>query len=166
MSIFLNLLGLPKSDLPKFRAWTNTIVHDRAGRGPAMQEVKEFLNGVIAERQKDPGDDLVSTITTFEIDGRPLSQEEMMGIVVMLFIGGLDTVVGSLGFQFRYLAENVDQQNMLRDNHELLGDAVEEMFRAFSIVTTGRVATQDTEYAGVRIKKGDMVTHLNNAVDS
>ena len=41
-----------------------------------MQEVKEFLNGVIAERQKDPGDDLVSTITTFEIDGRPLAKRK------------------------------------------------------------------------------------------
>ena len=158
VSIFLSLLGLPKSNLPQFRTWTNTIVHDRAGRGPAMLEVKNFLNGVIAERQKDPGDDLVSTITKFEIEGKPLSQEEMMGIVVMLFIGGLDTVVGSLGFQFRYLAENVDKQNMLRDDHDLIGDAVEEMFRAFSIVTTGRIATQDTEYAGVKIKKGDMVT--------
>jgi cytochrome P450 len=46
---------------------------------------------------------------------------------------------------------------MLRADHNLIGDAVEEMFRAFSIVTTGRIATQDTEYAGVKIKKGDMV---------
>ncbi len=81
----------------------------------------------------------------------------MLGIVVMLFIGGLDTVVSSLSFQFRWLAENVDQQNRLRENYELLPDAVEELFRAFSIVTTGRIATQDTELAGVQIKKGDMI---------
>ena len=158
VSIFLNLLGLPSSDLPKFRAWTNTIVHDSVGRGPALLEVKEFLRGVIAERKADPGDDLVSTITQFEIEDRPLSEDEMIGMVVMLFIGGLDTVVGSLGFQFRYLAENLEQQKMLRENPEMLGDAIEEMFRAFAIVTTGRIATQDTEYAGITIKKGDMVT--------
>jgi cytochrome P450 len=158
VSIFLSLLGLPNSDLPRFRAWTNTIVHDSAGRGPALLEVKEFIRGVIAERKENPGDDLVSTITKFEIEDRPLSEDEMIGMVVMLFIGGLDTVVGSLGFQFRYLAENLDQQKLLRENPDLLGDAVEEMFRAFAIVTTGRIATQDTEYAGITIKKGDMVT--------
>jgi cytochrome P450 len=158
VSIFLSLLGLPNSDLPRFRAWTNTIVHDSAGRGPALLEVKEFIRGVIAERKDNPGDDLVSTITKFAIEDRPLSEDEMIGMVVMLFIGGLDTVVGSLGFQFRYLAENLDQQKMLRENPELLGDAVEEMFRAFAIVTTARIATQDTEYAGITIKKGDMVT--------
>lgn len=156
--IFLTLLGLPRSDLPKFRSWADTIVHDSAGRGPALLEVKEFLRGVIIDRRESPGDDLVSTITQFEIDDQPLSEEEMIGIVVMLFIGGLDTVVGSLGFQFRYLAENPAQQMILRNNPEQLSDAVEEMFRAFSIVTTGRIVTQDIEYGGISMKKGDMVT--------
>ena len=158
VSIFLTLLGLPRSDLPKFRSWADTIVHSAAGRGPALLEVKQFLSDLISERSKSPGEDLVSLITQFEIDGSPISHEEMVGIVVMLFIGGLDTVVGSLGFQFRFLAENPDQQQLLRDSPELLPDAVEELFRAFSIVTTARVTTQDYEFQGVKFKKGDMVT--------
>jgi cytochrome P450 len=157
VGIFLDLLGLPRSDLQRFRAWANTVVHDRAGRGQAMVEIKEFLRGVLADRIENPGEDLVSTVAQFKIGDRPLTEEEMLGIVVMLFIGGLDTVVSSLSFQFRWLAENVDQQNRLRENYELLPDAVEELFRAFSIVTTGRIATQDTELAGVQIKKGDMI---------
>lgn len=157
VGIFLSLLGLPRSDLSKFRSWADTIVHDSVGRGPALLEVKEFLRGVILERAECPGDDLVSAVTKFEIDGEPLSEEEMVGMVVMLFIGGLDTVVGSLGFQFRYLAENPEQQAMLRANPERLGVAIEEMFRAFSIVTTARIVTQDFEYQGVLMKRGDMV---------
>jgi cytochrome P450 len=158
VSIFLELLGLPRSDLPKFRAWADTIVHSAEGRGPALLEVKDFLNELIAERSENPGEDLVSLITQFEIDGTRISREEMLGIVVMLFIGGLDTVVGSLGFQFRYLAENPEQQQLLRERPELLPDAVEELFRAFAIVTTARVTTQDYEFQGVTFKQGDMVT--------
>jgi cytochrome P450 len=158
VSIFLELLGLPRSDLPKFRAWADTIVHSAEGRGPALLEVKDFLSELVAERSENLGEDLVSLITQFEIDGTRISREEMLGIVVMLFIGGLDTVVGSLGFQFRYLAENLDQQQLLRDSPELLPDAVEELFRAFAIVTTARVTTQDYEFQGVTLKKGDMVT--------
>ena len=157
VGIFLDLLGLPRSDLQRFRGWANTVVHDRAGRGQAMVEIKEFLRGVLAERMQAPGDDLVSTVTQFKIGDRPLSEEEMLSIVVMLFIGGLDTVVSSLSFQFRWLAENVGEQQKLREDSALLPNAVEELFRAFSIVTTGRIATQDTELAGVQIKKGDMI---------
>jgi cytochrome P450 len=40
----------------------------------------------------------------------------------------------------------------------MIPDAVEELFRAFPVVTTSRFATRDTELAGVRIRKGDMVT--------
>jgi cytochrome P450 len=114
---------------------------------------------VIEERRATPGDgDLVTAVTQMKVDGRPLTDEETMGIVFLLFIGGLDTVTSSLGFHFRYLAENRDDQNQLRSDHSLIPDAVEELFRAFPVVTTSRVATQDTELAGVHIKLGDTVT--------
>lgn len=159
VGIFLDLLNLPRSDLPQFRDWAYSIVHDRAGRGAAMQKVKNFLNGVIEERRATPGyGDLVTAVTQMKVDGRPLTDEETMGIVFLLFIGGLDTVTSSLGFHFRYLAENRDDQNQLRSDHSLIPDAVEELFRAFPVVTTSRVATQDTELAGVHIKLGDTVT--------
>ena len=158
VGIFLDLLGLPRSDLSRFRGWANTVIHDRAGRGPALLEVREFMRGVLAERSRNPGDDLISAVTAFRIDDRPLGEDEMLGIVVMLFIGGLDTVVSSLSFQFRYLAEHPYDQNRLRDNVALVPAAVEELFRAFAMVTTGRIATQDTELAGVQVRKGDMIT--------
>jgi cytochrome P450 len=159
VGIFLDLLELPRSDLPKFRDWANGIVHDRAQRGAAMGKLKSFLEGVIAQRRVHPGnDDLVTFVTRMEIDGRPITDEEAMGICFLLFIGGLDTVVSSLSFQFRYLAENPDQQDRLRADASLIPDAVEELFRAFPVVTTSRFATCDTELAGVVIRKGDMVT--------
>lgn len=159
VGIFLDLLGMPKSDLPRVRDWANAIVHDRAGRGAAMLAVKNFLADVIAERTAEPeGDDLVRAVIRMEIDGRPLTSDEVMGIVFLLFLGGLDTVVSSLGYHFRYLAEHPDEQARLRAEPDLIPDAVEELFRAYPVVTTSRFATQDTEFAGVTIKKGDMIT--------
>jgi cytochrome P450 len=93
-----------------------------------------------------------------QIDGRPFNDDELIGTVFLLFIGGLDTVVSSLAYHFRYLAENPEDQARLRADPSLIPDAVEELFRVFAVVTTGRFATEDTEIAGVRIKKGDMVT--------
>lgn len=157
--IFLELMGLSGDDLGKFRDWADTIVHDRAGRGAAMGEVKAFIEGQIALRRADPREgELVSQVIAMKAGDRPFSDDEAMGAVFLLFIGGLDTVVSSLAYHFRYLAENAKDQARLRADPSMIPDAVEELFRAFPVVTTGRFATRDVEFAGVKIKKGDMVT--------
>jgi cytochrome P450 len=159
VAIFLELMGLPRSDLPRFRDWADTIVHDRDRRGEAMRMVKEFLQAKITERRAEPGDgDLITEVIEMTVDGRPFNDDEVIGTVFLLFIGGLDTVVSSLAYHFRYLAENPQDQARLRADSSLIPNAVEELFRAYSVVTTGRFATEDTEIAGVQIKKGDMVT--------
>ncbi|MFC0303366.1 cytochrome P450 [Rhizorhabdus histidinilytica] len=157
--IFLELMGLSGDDLSRFRKWADTIIHDRINRGKAMGEVKAFLVEQIALRRVDPREgELVSQVMAMKVGDRPFTDEEVMGTVFLLFIGGLDTVVSSLAYQFRYLAENPDDQARLRADPSMIPDAVEELFRAFPVVTTARIATEDTELAGVRIKKGDMVT--------
>lgn len=156
--LFLELMGLPRSDLPKFRDWADTIVHDRERRGEAMAAVKAHLEGTIAERRAKPGDgDLVSQVIAMKAGDRPFDDIEVLGAVFLLFIGGLDTVVSSLSYHFRYLAEHPEDQARLRADPSLIPDAVEELFRAFAIVTTGRYVTQDVEFAGVLMKQGDMV---------
>jgi cytochrome P450 len=93
-----------------------------------------------------------------EIDGRPLTDDEIVGITILLYSAGLDTVVNSLGFIFRFLAENPDLQALLRADSKAIPRHVEEMMRLFSPVTPQRIAVQDTELGGVQIKAGDLVT--------
>lgn len=159
IGIFLDMLGLPRSDLPMFREWVDGIVHDSARRGAIMQMLKSFIEDVIADRKRNPGNgDLVTIVTQMQMDGRDLTDAEALGICFLLFIAGLDTVVSSLSYHFRYLANHVEDQERLRADFSMIPDAVEEMFRAFPVVTTARIVTQDTELAGVHIKAGDMVT--------
>lgn len=159
IGIFLDLLALPRTDLPQFREWVDAFVHDAARRGWAMEQMRGFLESVIDRRiGEDGGDDIISQVTRMAIDGRPLTREEMAGIVFLLFIGGLDTVVSSLSFHFRHLAETPADQERLRADPGMIPDAVEEFLRAFPVVTTARIATEDTELAGVYVRKGDMVT--------
>jgi cytochrome P450 len=93
-----------------------------------------------------------------EIDGRRLNDDEIIGICFMLFTGGLDTVASTIGFQFHYLAEHPELQERLKAHPELITRIVEELLRAFSVVVIHRVATQDTEIAGVKIAKGDWLS--------
>lgn len=157
--IFLRLMGLSEDHLDQFRRWADTFIHDRAKRGQAMREIKEFLEGQIAEHREHPQENsLVTQVIGMQAGGRPFTSEEVMGTVFLLFSGGLDTVVSSLSYHFRYLAEHPAEQARLRADPSLIPDAVEELFRAFPVVTTARVATRDIDFAGVHIKAGDVVT--------
>jgi cytochrome P450 len=159
IGIFLDLLGLPRSDLPMFREWVDIFVHDRARRGEIMQTMKNFIVDLVAKRRAHPGDgDLITVVTQLSFDGKPITDDDALGVSFLLFIGGLDTVVNSMTFYFRYFAENPERQAWLRAHPEAIPEALEELLRAFSVVTTTRLVLEDTELAGVQVKKGDVVT--------
>ncbi|MFP6850430.1 MAG: cytochrome P450 [Pseudomonas sp.] len=158
VGIFIDLMGLPADNLERFMAWEELIIRDMHSRARAMQEVASYLKELIAARRKNPTGDLISFAVQGQVDGRPLDDSEILGICVLLFMAGLDTVTSSLSFQFRHLAEHPDEQERLRQDFSIIPAAVEEMFRAYAVVNTTRYATRDVELAGVTIKKGDNVT--------
>lgn len=158
VSIFLDLMGLPKEQMGRFLAWEALIMRDKQTRAAAMQEVSQYLQELITERRRRPTDDLITFAVSAKVDDRPLRDAEVIGICVLLFIAGLDTVTSSFAYHFRHLAEHPADQQSLRENPALIPSAVEELFRAYAVVNTNRYATRDVEFAGVHIKRGDNVT--------
>jgi cytochrome P450 len=158
VSIFLDLMGLPKENMGRFLEWEALIMRDKRTRTAAMQQVSLYLQELITERRRNPTNDLITFAVTAKIDDRLLSDDEVIGICVLLFIAGLDTVTSSFAFHFRHLAEHPEDQESLRKDASLIPAAVEELFRAYAVVNTNRYATRDVEFAGVHIKKGDNVT--------
>lgn len=158
VGIFLDMMGLPADNMDRFLGWEALIMRDKTTRAGAMQEVAAYLQELVIASRKSPGDDLISFAVTAKVDGRPLTDDEVTGMCVLLFIAGLDTVTSSFAYHFRHLAENPADQDSLRHDFSLIPTAVEEFFRAFAVVNTNRYATRDVELAGVLIKKGDNVT--------
>jgi cytochrome P450 len=158
VTIFLEMFGLPVSEMDRFLVWEENIIHRQ---GPvqleSMRELRDHLAKIIEERRQAPRDDLISHAVTGEIDGVKLTYDEIMGMCIMLFMGGLDTVTSELGFLFRHLAENPDQQAQLRADPSLIPTALEELLRMYPIITTGRIAARDVDIAGVHIKAGENV---------
>lgn len=159
VSIFLKLMGLPQDQMPLFLQWENELLHspDLEVRFKAARAIVEYLRALIAERQRRPVEDLVSRALTMEIDGRALTDDEIMGICFLLFIGGLDTVASVVGFCLQHLATQPDLQDRLRREPTLIPYVTNEFLRAYSVVTTQRSVTEDTELGGVRLRKGDWV---------
>jgi cytochrome P450 len=156
VSIFLELLGLPLKNMPRYIGIANDIQHGTVRvQTDAIRQLRDLLSGIIEERRGMPGSDLISRVLAIRIDGQPLNDNELIGISFNFFLGGLDTVRSTLGYVFRYLAAHLEQQQSLREQPALIPDAVEELLRVHNVVTTGRRATRDVDIAGVHIKKGD-----------
>ena len=100
----------------------------------AAAAIRDYLRALAQARRAQPVDDLISFAVQAKVNGELLTDDEILGICYLLFVGGLDTVASSLGFYFKYLAENPEQQRMLRENNALIPDAVEELLRVHSVV--------------------------------
>ena len=160
IAIIMQLLGLPIDELDMFIDWGQRLLHGDTIeiQAQAASEIHLYLKDRIAEKRRAPQDDFISYICKTEVDGRRLDDGECMGICYLMFVGGLDTVASSLGFQFHHLATHSDHHQFLLDHPKKIPAAVEEYLRRFSSVTTARQVTKDIEFHGVTMHKGDWLT--------
>jgi len=159
IKVFLELMGLPLERTKQFLEWEMGLLHnhDLGKIAAATRSVVDYLRGEIEDRRKHPTDDLITYGVQAEIQGRKLTEDELVGFTFNLFIGGLDTVSTHMGLQARHLAEHADHQALLRANPDWIPEAIEEMMRAYAAVTTFRTCKKETTIKGVKIMPGDKV---------
>ena len=163
--IFMGLMGFPPPMFEQFLDWEWNILHSnsREKMAEAMRGVLGFLRGFIAEKEKEPDEHLVSYIVHGKIEGRPLTEDEKIGMVWFLWLGGLDTVAATISQMFRRMALQPEIQRQLRADPGLINTAVEEFLRTQPILSSSRSAKCDFEWHGLQIKAGDTFQCLNPA---
>ncbi|NBU84887.1 MAG: cytochrome P450, partial [Sphingomonadaceae bacterium] len=84
--IFLDLLGLPREELPQFFEWEHAFTRspDMAVRAAGARSILHYLENYVEQRRSDPRDDLVTGIINGQVKGRPLNHGEIMGMVMVL----------------------------------------------------------------------------------
>lgn len=159
VQVFLNLLDLPHEDAAEVKDWIDQMT--RPDGSMSMEEVManvfRYVDPIIEQRLKTPGADLISIVINHDIDGRPMTRDEMRGLVSLLLVAGLDTVVNVLSFFMEFLARNPGHRRQLVENPALIRKGIEELFRRFPVVAEARMVKEDTECDGVEMKAGDMV---------
>lgn len=161
ITIFLEMIDLPVERLGQFLEWENQLLRgtDRDIQIASVRAVKELLVETIAERRKNPGDDLISKCMTLEVDGRKWNDREVFGHAFNLYLGGLDTVTANLSLQFRHLADNPQDQQTMRENSPSQNVvAVEELLRAYAAVSTQRIVSKEHQLDGHTLLPGDVVS--------
>jgi len=157
--VFMRLMGLPMDQRAQFVELEHKIFQGQsmAERSGAMMQVGQALHQVVEARRAEPQDDIISRLLASEVDGAPLATDKLMGMCMLLYLAGLDTVAAGLGHTLRYLAEHPELQARLRADPGLIPDAVEESLRFHSWIPTGRMCVKDTDLCGAPIKTGDWV---------
>jgi cytochrome P450 len=159
-TIFLELLGLPVSDL-EFLLWFKDGVirpKDENHQVEAGARMIAYLAEVLEARAGEavPRDDLIGGFMSAEVDGEHLTREEVMNIIYVLVFAGLDTVSASLSCFVAWFARHPEQRQLVIEDPKLLPHALEELLRYESPVpATGRFATSDFELSGEQIHAGD-----------
>jgi cytochrome P450 len=175
-TVFLQLLGLPLEDLDKFLEWKDGVIRPEGvtgydGRHEASvgvaQQIYDYFDRAIDEHIANPRDDVLSSMIAAQVEGQPLSREELLDICILFLIAGLDTVTDSLDCFFVYLARHPEHRRQLVEQPDILPHAIEELLRWETPVPgVARVAMQDVEVGGCPISKGERVSPLLGAANT
>jgi cytochrome P450 len=125
----------------------------------SWQGMFSWIQEFVDQRRHEPvRGDVVDAVLAAEIEGRPITDREVYGIIQLLILGGLETTAGALGQFFIRFCHEPEIAALLRSHPELIPSAIEELLRLEgSFVAIVRTATCDTEVAGQPIKAGDRV---------
>ena len=169
VQVIARILGLPRSDYPRFQRWALELTSVAANweRGMAASAaLRDYFADVMADRRAMPGDDLISDLVRAEVEGQHLSDEEIYSFLRLLLPAGVETTYRATGSLLFALLEDRRQFDALYADRSLYPQAFEEVVRWEPPVTVIlRRTTRDTVLAGVPIEEGADVALLIGAAN-
>lgn len=159
IAVFLSLIGLPSSEKAELMHITDRIVQPKTPeeRMEGFATLGRYVMERVSERRAHPGNDLISSLIDAEVDGEPLDDAMLEGLLINLMLAGLDTVAGMLTYIAAFLARNPAHRRRLIQEPSLIPAAVEEFLRRMAMVNLTRLVVEDIEIGGAKMKAGDLV---------
>jgi len=165
VQVIARIMGLPRQDYLRFQRLSIellNVVYDWECGIAASAELKTYFTEVLAERRRNPQDDLISTLAKSEIDGMRLTDDEIFAFLLLILPAGVETTYRASGNLMVALLTEPELMAALRADRSMLRGAVEEALRWEPPITTVvRRAAHDCELGGVAILAG---THVSVSV--
>jgi cytochrome P450 len=163
------ILGLPPEDGDRYREWTDAMARlaltDPQSAGKVLATMDTWFKDLLAERRRNPGDDVFSGILDAEVDGVRLTDEELYDFIVVLLLGGIDTTVKLLATMCWRLAWDVELRRRLIDHPELVATAADEFLRFYPPATVVRVVKEPLTIHGVDMEPDQVLVAVMPAVN-
>ncbi|MEV8095131.1 cytochrome P450 [Kitasatospora sp. NPDC085879] len=160
MQVIGELLGLDVRQQDELHELSNTLVSSSATPQAAIaaqQGLFALLGSVIAAKRANPGDDLTSDLIAAREEGDRLSEQELVGTLLLMLVAGHETTLNLITNAVRALLAHPDQLRLVLDGGATWSAVVEETLRYDSPVGQFplRYAAEDIEVGGVVIRAGE-----------
>ena len=169
--VLCELLGVPYEDHEFFAERTETAIGESSYEEAAKagEDLKDYVVDLVALREREPDDGLISRIITQHVKPGNMSRQELIDTARLLIIAGFETTANQLGLSVLVLLQHPEVLAEVRDTEDpsVVNNAVEELLRYLSVVHLGRrrAAVRDVEIAGQLIRAGEPVIVAANTGD-
>ena len=168
LTVIADQLGVPRTDLPLFNAWSDAFVAQLSRMATPDEELaaaklivqfQHYFAAKLDERRRDKRDDIISDIVHARLEGeRPLDTAESLSIIQQLLVAGNETTTSAIAEGVLLLIQHPEQLAKLRADPTLVPNLVEEVLRLSTpTANMWRVCTKDTEVNGTRIPAGSLI---------
>jgi cytochrome P450 len=176
VTVLAAILGVPRSDGPKFRRWADGLLAFQGRNKPAeatlltsqamLIEARAYLAGLIAGKRAQPDGSVLSQLVAAEAEGDKLSMDELLSTTVTFLVAGHETTTSLLGNGVLTLMQHQDQWDAIKADPTLVPKAVEEILRFESpVARQPRLVRQDTELGGQQLRQGDVAFQMLGAAN-
>jgi len=169
LAVIAEMFGIPREDWPLMFKLSNEMIGpedpEYAGSSTIRETVEharmeffQYFSGLIADRQKNPHDDLSTALIQGCVHAQPLPPFEMLSYFALLIIAGNETTRNATTGGLYALIQHPDQWRRLKREPALTAKAVDEIVRWVSpVIQFTRIAMKDTVVRGQKIREGDIL---------
>jgi cytochrome P450 len=170
MAFICEIMGIPRKDWADMFKWGNMVVgfedaeYQTASGSPLETQqqggmnLRRYCARLALERRGGTGEDLLTVLGNAELNGKKLTELQLMHNGFLYIIGGLETTRNAISGGLLALIQHPGECARLFTDPTLMPTAIEEILRWSSPIThIARAATRDTELAGKTIRKGDLI---------
>jgi cytochrome P450 len=167
------MLGMPTDEWYQCKRWTDELmamqISDaqmfsgqepdafRRGRQSA-EEMADYFEAMIEDRRAHRRQDMISDLVHAEVDGKHLSNDEVISFCFQLYLAGYLTTTSIIGHTFACLSAYPEAMQQVREQPALIPAAIEETLRySFPAWRMMRATTKDVTLNGVTIPEGSLV---------
>lgn len=165
--VIAEMIGLPAEMAPQLLNWSNRMVQMymfgvtrevELDANQASADFMDYLRTVIAERRRQPREDLLTHMLTAEPGGDRLSDDEVMSTAILLLNAGHEATVHTTGNGVKSILESgIDPATLFASEAQTEATAEECLRFDAPLHMFTRYALMDLEYEGIRLRKGDVI---------
>lgn len=176
--VICEILGVPEGNQAQFKTWADDIVAFIGGTGSsaaraadraeaARKELTCFFRDLTLERRRVPRLDVLTALADMEGEEEGLTEQELLGLSVFLFVAGFETTLSLISNGILSLLQNRSELKRLKSGlSTLMGTAIEEFLRYESPISIDtRLVNEDLEFQGCRILEGQPVMLVRAAAN-